>query len=448
MMTPRRVYLIAVALAAWPLVQACTTREVVGVDIGTVTMHPPSASLIDGQSLQFSATVTDASGALLLGATVIWTTDDPDIVSIDSAGMVQALGAGTATIRGSFQGVDGTATVAVLPAAEIVLTVDSVVFVGGARAQPPAPVVIQVLSTGAGTIGALEASVEFTPGQPGGWLSTTLGATTAPTSLALTPETSTLPGGAYEATVVLDSDAGHGPVFIRVSLYLTSVRLRVTESGGSTTVTESGETDNLAVVLETAPDSDVVVELVSGDATEVTPSPTRLTFTPATWNVPRTVTVSAPDDQILDGNVTTPLTLRVVDALTPSSFAADPDTTIQVLTVDDERAGFTVVESGGRTIVPEGGTAEFTVVLDAGPLSDVVIRVTSADPSRVSVEPSLLTFTPENWATPQVVVVSGARDGKFDLFKRIDVIVGVDEALSNEGFDSVPDQVVSVRTIG
>jgi hypothetical protein len=447
MMTPRRVYLVAVALAAWPLVQACTTREVVGVEIGTVTMHPSSASLVDGQSLQFSATVTDASGALLLGATVTWTTDDPDIVSIDSAGMVQALGAGTATIRGSFQGVDGTATVAVLPAAAIVLTADSVVFVGG-RAQPPEPVVIQVLSTGAGTIGALEASVEFTPGQPGGWLSTTLGATTAPTWLALTPETSTLPAGAYEATVVLDSDAGHGPVFIRVSLYLTSVRLRVTESGGSTTVTESGETDNLTVVLETAPDSDVVVELVSGDATEATPSPTRLTFTPSTWNVPRTVTVSAPDDQILDGNVTTPLTLRVVDALTPPSFAADPDTTIQVLTVDDERAGFTVVESGGSTFVSEGGSDAFTIVLDAGPLSNVVIRVTSADPSRVSVEPTLLTFTPDNWATPRVVVVSGTGDGKFDLFKRIDVIVGVDDALSNDGFDSVPDRVVRVRTIG
>jgi len=101
-------------------------RDVVLVEVGVVTLHPNTASLLDGQSLQFIAIVTDAEGHPLHGAPVVWTTDSPGVVSIDSAGVLEALGEGTARVYGSFLGVEGTASVAVLPGPTLVLSQDSV----------------------------------------------------------------------------------------------------------------------------------------------------------------------------------------------------------------------------------------------------------------------------------------------------------------------------------
>ena len=44
-------------LAAGLFVQACTTRDIVEVVVGSVTVNPQTASLQEGQGLQFSALV-------------------------------------------------------------------------------------------------------------------------------------------------------------------------------------------------------------------------------------------------------------------------------------------------------------------------------------------------------------------------------------------------------
>jgi large repetitive protein len=156
------------------------------------------------------------------------------------------------------------------------------------------------------------------------------------------------------------------------------------------------------------------------------------------------------DDLIADGNTTTQVTLTVVEALSDPVFGAVPDQIVLVTTVDDEIAGFTVQETGGRTVVREGRRDELRVVLDVQPVSSVVIRITSADPDYVGVSPTTLTFTPENWAKSQTVSVVGlenddSEDDDFDGLRLIDVILAVDAALSDDAFDSVPDQVIQVR---
>lgn len=433
---------LRMALGALLLVQACTKWEVVAVEIGEVTLHPGTASLIDGQTLQFSATVTDADGSLLPAATVTWATDDPGVVAIDAEGFLQALGEGTATVHASFRGVEGTASVAVFPGPTLLVAEDSVALTAVLGVSPP-PVVIELSAAGLGTLGGLRASVDYAVGQPDGWLTPTLGATTAPTTLTLTAETSGLPVGGYNATVVVDSD-GDEPVLVQVSLAVTG--LTVEESGGSTLVTEAGGTDSLTIVLSSAPASDVVVDVTSADVTEVTVAPERLTFTPFSWNVPRVVTLVGPDDPIVDGDVTTPVTVSVVDALSDPAYAAIPDRTILVTTLDDDRGTFTVQETGGSTRASEGKHDEVRVVLDAQPTSDVVIEVWSDDPSEVAVEPVALTFTPGDWADRHVVVVTAVKDKVKDGVHATNVNFAVNDELSDDAFDAAPNQVVSVVT--
>jgi uncharacterized protein len=86
----------------------------------------------------------------------------------------------------------------------------------------------------------------------------------------------------------------------------------VTESGDSTVVVEGGATDSYTVVLTTQPTATVTVT-VTGD-TQVTVSPTTLTFSTANWDIPQTVTVTAVDDDDVEGPHTGTVTHTVASA--------------------------------------------------------------------------------------------------------------------------------------
>jgi hypothetical protein len=60
--------------------------------------HPRDTLTALGDTLQLAATVIDAHGAIVSGATLVWTTDDSAVVTVDSSGVVVARGPGTATV--------------------------------------------------------------------------------------------------------------------------------------------------------------------------------------------------------------------------------------------------------------------------------------------------------------------------------------------------------------
>ena len=74
------------------------------------------------------------------------------------------------------------------------------------------------------------------------------------------------------------------------------VSIAITESGGSTDVTEGGATDSYTVVLTSQPTADVTV-IVKYDS-QISIDVTMLTFTTSDWDVPQTVTVTAVDDDV------------------------------------------------------------------------------------------------------------------------------------------------------
>ena len=86
--------------------------------------------------------------------------------------------------------------------------------------------------------------------------------------------------------------------------------------------------------------------------------------------------------------------------------------------------GITVTPTSGLTTTEAGGTATFSVVLDAAPTADVVITVTSLDTTEGEVNKSTLTFTSENWDTPQTVTVIGVDDTVRDRNQTFTVELG------------------------
>ncbi len=74
----------------------------------------------------------------------------------------------------------------------------------------------------------------------------------------------------------------------------------VTPTSGLST-TEAGGTANFSVVLMGAPTANVTINLSSSNTAEGTVSPISLTFTPSTWNVTQSVTVTGVDELLVDG---------------------------------------------------------------------------------------------------------------------------------------------------
>ncbi|MBV6626142.1 MAG: S8 family serine peptidase [Rivularia sp. (in: Bacteria)] len=222
----------------------------------------------------------------------------------------------------------------------------------------------------------------------------------------------------------------------------------VTESDGNTTVTEAGSTDTFTVVLDTQPTDDVVISITNPDTTEATVSSNSLTFTAANWDTAQTVTVTGVDDNLVDGNQTTPLTLSVDAANSDDNFDSLANQTVNVITVDDDSAGFTVTESEGNTTVTEAGSTDtFTVVLDTQPTDDVVISITNPDTTEATVSSNSLTFTAANWDTAQTVTVTGVDDNLVDGNQTTPLTLSVDAANSDDNFDSLANQTVNVITI-
>lgn len=88
-----------------------TSVSVTGNPAAVVTIQPDSISVALGSSQVLAVTAKDASGNVLTGRTVIWTTSDPAIVSVSQTGQVTVRGLGRAVISATVDGKVGSAVV-------------------------------------------------------------------------------------------------------------------------------------------------------------------------------------------------------------------------------------------------------------------------------------------------------------------------------------------------
>lgn len=193
----------------------------------------------------------------------------------------------------------------------------------------------------------------------------------------------------------------------------------VSESGGSSSTSETGTTDTFTVVLNSEPTSNVRMSASSDDTGEVRVSTSSLTFTASDWYTPQTVTLTGQDDYIVDGTQTSTISVSVV-----SLFTADTDysglssQTFSNTNTDDDAVGITISHAGANsasTSVDESGTTDnVTVVLDTIPSGNVVLDISSADTGEFTVGTAQLTFTTSNWNVPQTVVVTGIDETDID----------------------------------
>ena len=127
------------------------------------------------------------------------------------------------------------------------------------------------------------------------------------------------------------------------------------------------------------------------------------------------------------------------------AMLADLGYDMDVGSVDPDPAGFTLVSTASS--VDEGDEITFSVVLDAAPTTDVVIDVSSADTSEISAQPTTLTFTSQNWNQSQTVTLSGVADGVIDGDQMTEIAVGINALASDDAFDELDAQSLTITTI-
>jgi len=232
------------------------------------------------------------------------------------------------------------------------------------------------------------------------------------------------PGSAVETvevTVTVKDDEGGGLTF-------TPSQVRVTEAG-------DGSAKQYTVALSEAPAGDTTVRVSSEDGNAATANPSSLTFTSTNWSTPRTVTVRGVSDAVAGERRT-----RIVHRASDSVFGW-----VRV-TVRDDDAGMTVSKSSLSLFESGGGnTATYKLALDAKPTGAVTVDIASRNGAVATVSPTSLLFTPQNFATGQVVTVTGTPHVSTS-----DRSTTIAHEASGGGYDGVEVETVdvTVRHVG
>src|SRR4029079_1083665 len=103
---------------------ATAAVNVQGLPVASVVVSLETGTLEVGQVTRAKATLADADGATLSGRPVAWQSSNPAIATVNSLGVVTAVGRGSATISAISEGKTGSAdlTVATKLAAAVVIS--------------------------------------------------------------------------------------------------------------------------------------------------------------------------------------------------------------------------------------------------------------------------------------------------------------------------------------
>ena len=174
----------------------------------------------------------------------------------------------------------------------------------------------------------------------------------------------------------------------------------------STLAFDEGTNDSYTVVLDTQPESDVIIDVTpsfySSSPSTVSISETMLTFTADDWDSPQSVTITA-----LEDSDTRDLRFDINHQVSGYPGVTQVQT-VEVEVYDDDEAKIRL--SNPRPKVDEGGSATYTVWLNTRPDYAEIGMSLYAERDEITVHPTILQFTNENWRTPQTVTITAAHD--------------------------------------
>ena len=338
------------------------TITVTQAPVATVTVTPPSSTVVINTTTTLVAVTKDANGVVLNGRAVTWSSDNTTIATVSAGGGVTAKATGTATITATSEGKTGTALVTVVPVPVASVTVTPLsanVFVGSQQ-----------------TFAAItkDAGGQTLTGRAVSWSSSASSIATVSTSGVVTA----VAVGTAVITATSEGKSGTATTFVlQVPVGSVTVSPSPATVVGTQTVqlTATVKDQNGVVVTDrvvnwstNSPSSAAVSStgLVSGNNTGSTPLSATITATSETKsgsttvtvtpNPVATVTVSPSPASVKKGN-------RVTLTATPTDANSNP-LTGRAVTWSSSNTTIATVATNGQVTGVNPGSAVITATID------------------------------------------------------------------------------------
>ena len=194
--------------------------------------------------------------------------------------------------------------------------------------------------------------------------------------------------------------------------------LAVWEDGNTNKEPVSADTRFLELVLTSKPRADVTIPLKTNDDTEVIFAQDSVLFTPANWNKPQKIEVLPGKD----ADETSPDCDQAVSIVVEDAKSADPkyndkhSEPLTVLNLDDDGICLhtypACVQTQEANIKPASVMMWFSN--PQKPTQDITVSITTSDTTESSVDPTSLTFTPDDYLFIKTFTVNGVDDDFAD----------------------------------
>ncbi|MDQ6962421.1 MAG: hypothetical protein Q9M28_07845, partial [Mariprofundaceae bacterium] len=200
----------------------------------------------------------------------------------------------------------------------------------------------------------------------------------------------------------------------------------ITTTTISNNTSEGGATASFAAVLDSQPMASVVLDIYSGNTSEVQVDAgySQITFTQANWNIAQTVPVYGVDDPYTDGLQSTNIYANVNTSI--GGYNTNILVAIAVSNTDNDVAGIIMDPPVSNTTENLSGTTTVDVRLAVPPIvgTTVLVDVYSMNSAEISVT-SQLSFTSDTYAVAQTVTLTGVDDPYTDGDQNVDIYARV-----------------------
>ena len=192
-----------------------------------------------------------------------------------------------------------------------------------------------------------------------------------------------------------------------------------------------------AFKLNAKPKSDVIVTIKSDHDDRLSISSSSLTFVPSSWDTDQTVTFTAIDDHIANGDLDFSITINTSSA---DSRFNDIKNTVQVKIKDNDEVG--IVYDDSSITLNEGQSVTRTLKLKSQPLADVILNISSEHDDKLTISSKQLIFTSSNWNINQSVTFTAINDNiaSGDLSFNIKIKPSSTDVLYN----NIPENIIPI----
>ncbi len=227
---------------------------------------------------------------------------------------------------------------------------------------------------------------------------------------------------------------------------------------GSTSyqVNETGSTVAIPISLSTQPTGNVTVMVASSNTSEVTVSPSMLTFTSLNWSTPQFVNAQGVNDSEDDGNVSVSITLSTATSA-DATYAGLPVSTVNVTNLDNDAS---ITAPGNQVVCQNTGLSGVNAIITniGGTISSVTATssntavIDNADIAIVDLGNGQYSFSISNLNNNTLgtsTITIQAQDDNFTYTDQFEVeVTGVNVVLNTDDISICQGESVTLNASG